>query len=63
MQMKFSEVPIGARFTFLSREYVKTALSVGEDESQIGNLFGYDYNVESDAKEDASNSGMAWERI
>ena len=63
MKMTFKEVPIGARFTFLGREYVKKALSVSDDDKRDGQVFGYDYEVESDKKGEASNSGMAGEWI
>jgi hypothetical protein len=61
--MSFKEVPIGAHSTFRGREYVKKALSLADDEKQIGHVFQYECEVESDRKGDASNSAMAGEWI
>jgi hypothetical protein len=61
--MTFKEVPIGARFTFRGREYLKLALSVADDDKRDGHVFQYECEVESDKKGDASNSGMAGEWI
>jgi hypothetical protein len=57
--MEFENVPIGARFTFTGREHVKKALNLGDDENSIRHVFMYETDVESEAKGDESNSGMA----
>ena len=47
----------------IGREYVKKALSVGDDDRRDGHVFQYESEVESDKKGDASNSGVAGEWI
>ena len=39
MNVKFYELAVGARFSFRDRHFVKTALSMAEDERHWGNVF------------------------
>ena len=39
MSMMFYKLAIGSRFSFGGQRYVKTAMSMAQDEQPIGNLF------------------------
>jgi hypothetical protein len=58
MQMKFHQVPIGAKFTFLGESYTKLALSMAEDENRNGCIFHYEYEVESEVMDPDPKAGF-----
>lgn len=58
MQMKFHQVPIGAQFTIHGETFTKTALSIGQDDQQRGNVFQYEAVVESDAMNPDPQAGF-----
>lgn len=63
MNMPFHRrVVIGSRFTFQGETYTKRALSIGEDDKGLANVFQYDYEVEADAMNPDPQAGFPkWE--
>jgi hypothetical protein len=56
--MKFHQIPIGARFTFGGQTFTKSALSVGQDDQRMGNVFQYEAEVESNAMNPDPQAGF-----
>ncbi len=64
MQMNFHQVPIGARFTFFGRSYVKLALSMADDDKRDGHISQYETDVEADATDPDPQAGFPkWEGL
>lgn len=46
--IRFTELPVGARFEFRGRRYEKVALSMARDEERLGNAFHAETEVVCD---------------
>jgi len=55
----FGTLPRGARFLFLGKSYVKTAMSMAEDENRHGNIFQTETEVERIDPAESSQPGPA----
>ncbi len=61
MTTQFCELPIGARFAFRGRRYIKLALSMACDEDLWGNVFNDGVEVQPDALGAFTSPGPARE--
>ncbi len=52
---QFRELPVGARFTYRGRLFVKLALSMAEDEQRNGTIFPDEMEVETQLDEAADS--------
>ena len=58
MTIKFSQIPIGARFEFRGHRYEKLALSMARDEERLGNIFHAETEVVAEAWHPANPEGI-----
>ena len=53
--MKFESVPFRARFMFRGKRYLKTAMSMPQDENRVGTIFQAEAEVEPIAEEETAS--------